>query len=91
LPDSGRPRCSSSAPGVASGDVDEWLSGTEGEAQLILVKAEAALDAYRRFVAAGNDPLKVGSTYLNARMIAATMGDRELAHELGDIFHDPKP
>jgi hypothetical protein len=75
----------------ASSDADEWLSATEGEAQLILAETAAALDAYRRFVAAGNDPWKVGSTYLNARMIAATLGDRELARELGDIFHDPKP
>jgi pimeloyl-ACP methyl ester carboxylesterase len=75
----------------ASGDADEWLSATEGEARLILGQTEAAFEAYRRFVAAGNDPWKVGSTYLNARMIAADIGDRGLARELGVIFDDPKP
>ncbi len=74
-----------------SGDADEWLSATEGEARLILGQTAAAFQAYRCFVAAGNDPWKVGSTYLNARMIAADIGDRGLARELGVIFGDPKP
>jgi hypothetical protein len=47
--------------------------------------------AYRRFVGAGNDPWKVSSTYLNARTIAATLGKRDLARELGQIFGDPDP
>jgi pimeloyl-ACP methyl ester carboxylesterase len=75
----------------ATGDADEWLDATEGEAQLILGGTPAAFDAYRRFVAAGNDPWKIGSTYLNARMIAADLGDRALARELGMVFGDPAP
>ena len=75
----------------AAGEADEWLSATEGEAQLILGDADAAFAAYEAFVAAGNDPWKVGSTYLNARMIAAELGDRALARRLGEIFNDPKP
>jgi hypothetical protein len=75
----------------ASRNADEWLDATEGEARLILGETRSSFDAYRRFVAAGNDPWKVGSTYLNARMIAAELGDRELARELGTLFGDPKP
>jgi pimeloyl-ACP methyl ester carboxylesterase len=79
------------ARGRAAGDADEWLAATEGEARLILDESAAAFAAYRAFVAAGNDPWKIGSTYLNARMIAAALGDRALARELGEIFDDPKP
>ena len=75
----------------ASCDTDEWLDATEGEAQLILGDTEAAFSAYQRFVAAGNDPWKEGSTYLNARTIAADLADRSLARELGKIFGDPQP
>ena len=74
-----------------SDGADEWLDATEGEAQLTLGNAEAAFAAYKRFVAAGNDPWKVGSTYLNARTIAADLADRNLARELGKIFEDPQP
>jgi hypothetical protein len=73
----------------ATGMADEWLDATEGEAHLILGEQGVALDSYRRFVAAGHDPWKVGSSYLNARMIAAERGDRGLANELGTIFGDP--
>jgi pimeloyl-ACP methyl ester carboxylesterase len=75
----------------ATGDTDEWLDATEGEAELILGATEAAFAAYRRFVAAGNDPWKVGSSYLNARTIAAELADRKLARDLGMIFGDPQP
>ena len=75
----------------ASGDADEWLSATRGEAELVLGDEGAAFDAYRRFVAGGNDPWKVGSTYLNARTIAAEYADRGLARKLGEIFGDPNP
>jgi hypothetical protein len=75
----------------ASGDVDEWLYATKGEAELILGNDEAAFDAYRRFVGAGNDPWKVCSTYLNARNVAGEFANRDLAHKLGEIFGDPNP
>jgi pimeloyl-ACP methyl ester carboxylesterase len=70
---------------------DEWLYATKGEAELILGNEEAAFDAYRQFVAAGNDPWKLSSTYLNARTIAAKLGRRDLARRLGQIFGDPHP
>jgi pimeloyl-ACP methyl ester carboxylesterase len=70
---------------------DEWVDATRGEAQLVLGDEPAAFAAYRRFVGAGNDPWKVSSTYLNARTIAATLGNRDLARELGQIFGDPDP
>ncbi|MGB8839603.1 MAG: tetratricopeptide repeat-containing protein, partial [Aliidongia sp.] len=72
-------------------DADEWLDATKGEAQLILGEAEPALAAYRSFVNAGNDIWKIGSTYLNARTIAADLADRELARKLGALFGDPQP
>lgn len=75
----------------AVGDSDEWLYATKGEAELILGNDEAAFDAYRRFVGAGNDPWKVCSTYLNARNIAAEFANRDLARKLGEIFGDPNP
>jgi pimeloyl-ACP methyl ester carboxylesterase len=74
-----------------SGDADEWLDAAEGEAQLILGDTKAAFAAYQRFAAAGNDPWKIGSCYLNARTIAADLADRNLARELGKIFEDPQP
>lgn len=75
----------------SAGEADEWLDATEGEAHLIRGDIEASREAYERFVAAGNDPWKVGSTYLNARMIASEQSDRALARDLGKIFHDPRP
>jgi pimeloyl-ACP methyl ester carboxylesterase len=72
-------------------DADEWLDATKGEAQLILGEAEAALADYRSFVNADNDIWKIGSTYLNARTIAADLADRELARKLGTLFRDPQP
>jgi predicted alpha/beta hydrolase family esterase len=74
-----------------AGDADEWVEATRGEAELILGNDDAAFEAYRRFVAAGNDPWKLSSTYLNARTIAAEFGKRELARRLGQIFGDPNP
>ena len=73
----------------AAGDTDEWVEATRGEAELILGNDDAAFEA--RFVAAGNDPWKLSSTYLNARTIAAEFGKRELARRLGQIFGDPNP
>jgi predicted alpha/beta hydrolase family esterase len=75
----------------AGGDADEWVDATRGEAELILGGDDAAFEAYRRFVAAANDPWKLSSTYLNARTIAAEFGKRELARRLGRIFGDPNP
>jgi pimeloyl-ACP methyl ester carboxylesterase len=75
----------------ASGDVDEWVDATKGEANLILRNDGAAFAAYGRFVAAHNDPWKLNTTYLNARMIAAEFSDKELARKLGEIFGDPQP
>jgi hypothetical protein len=74
-----------------AGDADEWVDATRGEAELILGNDERAFEAYRRFVAASNDPWKLSSTYLNARTIAAEFGKRELARRLGQIFDDPNP
>jgi len=70
---------------------NEWLPATRGEAELILGNEEAAFDAYRQFVGAGNDPWKLSSTYLNARTIAAELAKRDLARRLGQIFGDPNP
>jgi pimeloyl-ACP methyl ester carboxylesterase len=39
----------------AAGDTDEWVEATRGDAELILGNDDAAFEAYRRFVAAGND------------------------------------
>jgi hypothetical protein len=75
----------------AAGDADEWVDASRGEAELILRNDDNAFQAYRRFVAAGNDPWKLSSTYLNARTIAAEFGNRELARQLGQIFGDPNP
>jgi pimeloyl-ACP methyl ester carboxylesterase len=75
----------------AMGDADEWLDATKGEAKLILGSTEPALAAYKSFVNAGNDIWKIGSTYLNARTIAADLADRELARKLGTLFGDPQP
>lgn len=75
----------------AKGEGDEWLLATEGEASLLLGDDEAALAAYRRFVAAGADPWKLSSTYLNARAIAAESGKRDLARTLGEVFGDAEP
>jgi pimeloyl-ACP methyl ester carboxylesterase len=72
-------------------EADEWLDATTGEAKLILGDTEPALAAYRSFVNAGNDIWKIGSTYLNARTIAADLADRELARKLGTLFGDPQP
>jgi pimeloyl-ACP methyl ester carboxylesterase len=72
-------------------EADEWLDATKGEANLILGDTEAAMSAYRDFVNAGNDIWKIGSTYLNARTIAADLGDRELARKLGTLFGDSQP
>ena len=66
-------------------------SATEGEAQLILGQTEAAFTAYRRFVAAGNDPAE-GRLDLSQRAHdRGRVGDRALARKLGGIFDDPKP
>jgi pimeloyl-ACP methyl ester carboxylesterase len=73
------------------GEGDEWLDATEGEAHLILNDIDASKRAYERFVNADNNPWKIGSTYLNARMIARTLGNRELAKALGQLFGDPNP
>jgi hypothetical protein len=86
-----RPQVLEIVVSVTSGEADEWLDATEGEAQLILGNAKAAFAAYKRFVTAGNDPWKVGSCYLNARTIAADLANRNLARELGKIFEDPQP
>jgi hypothetical protein len=75
----------------AEGDADEWVDASRGEAELILGHDDRAFEAYCRFVAAGNDPWKLSSTYLNARTIAAEFGNRELARRLGQIFGDPDP
>lgn len=74
-----------------AGDVDEWLPATRGEAELVLGNEVAAFDAYRQFITAGNNPWKVCSTYLNARTIAAELGNRDLARRLGELFGDPNP
>ncbi|HXZ14603.1 MAG TPA: tetratricopeptide repeat-containing protein [Roseiarcus sp.] len=75
----------------ARGEGDEWLQATIGEANLQIGDQAAAFAAYKRFVAAGNDPWKVCSTYLNARHIAREYGDRGLARILGELFGDPSP
>jgi hypothetical protein len=67
------------------------VEATRGEAELILGNDDAAFEAYRRFVAAGNDPWKLSSTYLNARTIVAEFDKRDLARRLGEIFGDPNP
>lgn len=72
-------------------DADEWLQATKGEAQLILGNQELAFEAYSHFVAAGNDPWKLCSTYLNARTIARENESRDLARKLGEIFGDQNP
>jgi pimeloyl-ACP methyl ester carboxylesterase len=72
-------------------NADEWLQATKGEAELVLGNQEPAFEAYRHFVAAGNDPWKLCSTYLNARTIARDYGSRDLARKLGEIFGDRNP
>ena len=75
----------------AKGSADEWLHATVGEASLLLSDKASAFAAYQRFIAAGNDPWKLSSTYLNARAIAAEYGDRDLARRLGELFGDADP
>jgi len=74
-----------------TGDADEWLEATRGEAELILNDKDAAFAAYRKFVNAFNDPWKLASSYLNARTITANHPNRELVRRLGQIFGDPNP
>lgn len=74
-----------------TGQADEWVEATRGEAQLILNDKEAAFAAYRKFVGAFNDPWKLASSYLNARTILANHPNREFVRQLGRIFGDPNP
>jgi len=74
----------------AERDADEWVDATEGEAKLIQGDIDGAVTSYRRFLAKGEDPWKVSSTYLNARTIAAA-SDKELGVKLGELFGDPQP
>ena len=74
-----------------TGVADEWLEATRGEADLILNDADAAFDAYRKFVASVSVPWKLTSSYLNARTITANHPNREFVRRLGQIFGDPNP
>jgi pimeloyl-ACP methyl ester carboxylesterase len=74
-----------------SGQADEWLEATRGEAELILNDGDAALAAYRKFVDSVSVPWKLTSSYLNARTITANHPNRELVRRLGQIFGDPNP
>jgi pimeloyl-ACP methyl ester carboxylesterase len=76
---------------AALGVGDEWLDATFGQAYLIAGDNDAALESYRRFLAADNAEWKLCATYLTAREIAVTLANRELARNLGKVFGDPDP
>lgn len=69
-----------------SGDGDDWLAATEGEAHLILGEYETAYEKYRTFVEANKYAWRLASTYLNAQEIANALERSDVADTIDEIF-----
>ena len=68
----------------------KWRLATEGEANLLLGKTEAALKSYQEAVKTKPTPRELDSMYQQAALIAACASDEPTASKLESIFRGDK-
>jgi pimeloyl-ACP methyl ester carboxylesterase len=65
---------------------DKWRLATEGEANLLLGKIDAAIDSYQGAVKSNPSPRQLDSMYQQAVRVASLLGNEDAADRLQKIF-----